>query len=243
MRPNSPYLVPRNFYGQQVNLRTTINYDDPIGTGSFVPPYGQLAPTAAGPVERRLVPWPGAYARALIVTIPKADFVDGETLTLNSIGPTGFLVTLTFEFDPAGDGVAGGNVAVDISGDVTAAQVATKLAGVINAQEALGNINVRADTPITGAVWIRQTFPGTGGNLPIVETVADTDFLVNGMAAGPDYFRGGLNPSALAPCVRGGPVRGINRADYGCAGAIWGMNPQWPPNIWCDSDDIEEEPA
>lgn len=50
----------------------------------------------------------------------------------------------TYEWDVAGDGVVGGNVAVDISGDTSAADAIATLVGVINGD--------KPQTPVTAAI-------------------------------------------------------------------------------------------
>lgn len=63
----------------------------------------------------------------------KANYVDGDTITvtvqviegsgINGQSATGHYDTWTFEYDVAGDGVTPGNIAIDISGATTAAEV------------------------------------------------------------------------------------------------------------------------
>jgi hypothetical protein len=68
----------------------------------------------------------------LVTCVTKANLVDGDFLTIAL--STG---TKTYEFDVAGNGVAVGNVQVNVSSDTTAAQVAARLRTAILANQTL----------------------------------------------------------------------------------------------------------
>ncbi|MBT8102935.1 MAG: hypothetical protein KJO95_08185 [Gammaproteobacteria bacterium] len=67
-------------------------------------------------------------ASGSIVAIAKASITDGQTFTLDD----GLQTAVVFEFDTIPDGVGGGNTLVDISGDTTAIEVASRMVTAIN---------------------------------------------------------------------------------------------------------------
>lgn len=70
---------------------------------------------------------------------------------------------------------------IDISGVTTALAVAQLTAAAINRQR----LKIIADFPTAFASFrIRNSIPGTAGNIPIVETVLDPGFVVTGMSGG-----------------------------------------------------------
>lgn len=70
----------------------------------------------------------GSYAEGSVLLLAQGSIVDGKILTLDD----GINPATVFEFDSSGDGVTSGRVAIDISGDSTAAQVAATTADAIN---------------------------------------------------------------------------------------------------------------
>lgn len=80
---------------------------------------------------------------------------------------------------------------VDISGDTTAANVATTLAGVING--VVGGLTVTATAPTDENVPLTNDANTYVGNVAITETVADAGFSVTGMTGGVTAFADGGN--------------------------------------------------
>lgn len=124
----------------------------------------RLASTAAGAIS----------AVGTITCVAKANLVDTETVTLVNAAGT----TYIFEFDTDGGGAT--EIQVDVSGDVTADDVAATLAGVI---DGTGGLTAAANAAV---VTVTQSDPGVGGNVAITETVADAGFLVSGFSGGQD---------------------------------------------------------
>ncbi len=135
-----------------------------------------------------------APATGSITCVAKAALVDGETLTLDD----GTNAATVFEFDVAGDGVAGGNTQVNVSTDTTAIQVATRLANAINTVAA--GLAITATAVGDGTITLANDANGPSGNVAITETVADAGFVVAGMSGGhQDTFtwnRSGGTPTA-----------------------------------------------
>ncbi len=119
-----------------------------------------------------------ALGSVLIPAGGAAAFVDGETMTLTDA--TG--ASETYEFDVTGDGVAGGNVVVDISAGENQAGVATALAAAVNG----GSLAITADGSGGTSVLFAQDEPGTAGNTAINETVSDAAFSVTDFSGGTD---------------------------------------------------------
>src|SRR3990167_5215792 len=126
---------------------------------------------------------PLAHAFGTVQTVAKANFVDTETLTLHD----GY-GSRVFEFDVAGDGVTAGRVAVNISGDTTAAQTAATLVTAINgATHTDGTVfAMTARHVATGLIYLECDNAGTIGNQAISETVADAGFVVANLAGALD---------------------------------------------------------
>jgi hypothetical protein len=134
-------------------------------------------------------PMAGVKAVGNLQCVAKANFIDGEKFALGD----GVNFAVTFHFDVTGTytppgGYDATNIRVDISGDVTADQVATTAKAAIN--------GVGADLLITGGVIVAGLLDlvndmfGPQGNQAITETVADAGFTVAGMAGGTDGIVG-----------------------------------------------------
>lgn len=143
----------------------------------------QLAdlPTAR---ERYRVTYTAGYATpnfkaatGSITVVAKASLVDGETFTLDD----GQNPPLTFEFDVTGDGVAAGNVPVDVSADVSVANVRSTVISAINDGFQL---DIEASAGGAGIVELQNEFTGTHGNTTQSETVANAGFIVTNMTLG-----------------------------------------------------------
>jgi hypothetical protein len=109
--------------------------------------------------ESGALPSVGSY-----LTDIRSNYSDGMTFTLDD----GINPPLTFEIDTVGDGVAVGNVQVDISLLLPLIHIASVVTSAVNAQEALGNINITALT----SGWtsnFTNTVPGEGGNKAITD--------------------------------------------------------------------------
>ncbi len=119
---------------------------------------------------------PATKATGSITTVSKANLVDGETFTIGD-GRS----TKTFEFDVAGDGVAPGNVTVDVSGIDTAGAVRDAMLAGINVAAGFA---IAAEADGAAGLTLTTSLPGTLGNVAITETVAHADFTVAGMAGG-----------------------------------------------------------
>ncbi len=95
-----------------------------------------------------------------ITAVAKASLADGETFTLDD----GVNPAVTFEFDLAGDGVTAGNVAIVVTADTTAIDIADRMVRVINQQT---NLDLTA-TNVNGTaalVTITNDTDGIAGNV------------------------------------------------------------------------------
>jgi phage tail sheath gpL-like len=100
------------------------------------------------------------------------------TITEN-VGDAGFLVAgMTGGSDPD---VAGNHrVQVNVSADVTAANVAARLRTAILANQPSLSVTDNGD----GTLTVAHRWPGAGGNVTITENVGDAGFLVAGLTSG-----------------------------------------------------------
>lgn len=126
------------------------------------------------------------HAELPIVCAAKADYVDGDTTGIvmvmcegngpNGGGSSGRSVSATFEYDVAGDGVTPGNVAVDISGATTAAEVAVILLAAIQTIFPGGYVSAHILTAGTVTLFGRGpkvSLSGTNTGTPGTATVSD----------------------------------------------------------------------
>jgi hypothetical protein len=212
-----------------------------VPSGYKIPPNYFAARGASGMVPGNaavgVVPWPGVKASALITCVAKDSLADTEFLRLTSVDPaTSLQQQRVYEFDLPPDGITG-DVVVDVSGDTTAEDVRDTLLAAIQGDAA--NINLTAVAVGTTQIRVTQNFAGEAGEQTIVETVANTGFLVNGSATGTDSFVGGLNPTPLAPAIMG-PRRGGNVNQGPCPSNFWGgVPPGYPAKAYCLPEDIE----
>jgi hypothetical protein len=93
------------------------------------------------------------------------DLADGDLITIGDV---------TYEIDEAADGVTGGNVAVDTSGDTTATQAAATLLGVINANKPSVPVTATAHPGNADIVLIVADNRGGAGNMVFTATFANT---------------------------------------------------------------------
>ena len=146
-----------------------------------------------------------APATGSITTVNKASLNDGETFVLND----GVNAAVTFEFDKAGDGVTGGNVAIDISGVSSKIDVRDEIVTAINGA---ANLDIQADPAIGGGtINLTNLADGTAGNTTITETVSDVGFTVSGMSGGLDDNNGD-DEDALAVAVFGATPTNAEKA-------------------------------
>lgn len=78
-----------------------------------------------------------------VTVVAQADMTDGDTLTISINGKD-----VVYEFDKTGNGVATGNVAVDISAASTAADVAAALVAEIDVAQTVLEVTDNADGTI-----------------------------------------------------------------------------------------------
>lgn len=117
-------------------------------------------------------------ATGQIQVVPVAQLIDGETFTLDD----GTNDPTVFEFDDDAT-FTSGNVAVDISGLTTAVEVRDKIIDTIN----MVGDSLRIVASVgqgTLLVDLTHEIAGAQGNVDLLETVADTDFVVRGMSGG-----------------------------------------------------------
>ena len=152
------------------------------------------------------------YAAGSITFVAKADLIDGETFTISD-----GTIAKVFEFDVAGDGVAGTNVQVNVSAVTTAIEVAGVAHTAINAAE----FGVTSTNPATGTLILANDTRGSAGNVSISDTVADLDFTHIGMGGGGGRPAGMI----LYPCedeaARLVTVTTTGMAHYDAGGDTW----------------------
>jgi len=139
--------------------------------------------TGIGPVPEAAQPIGNTPATGTITTIVVANLIDGETFFLDD----GINPEVTFEFDVTGDGVTGGNTAVDVSALTTADEVRDAIIAAVTAL-ASSVLALAATDGGAATVDLSNEFGGVVGNLtPTIDTVADAGFIVTAMAGGVDY--------------------------------------------------------
>jgi hypothetical protein len=165
-----------------------------------------LSPAAIIPTPS--APTVAVHSRGIgsIQCVSFAEIVDGETFTIND-GVNGATV---FEFDVVGLGVTPGNVQVDITGAVSAADVAAIVKIAIDG-EGLDLAVVDAGTGL-----LNLTLSATGQTLvAITETVSDVDFVVAGFVTGATSYsykivahdaQGGTTAASSAGSTAAGPA-------------------------------------
>lgn len=150
----------------------------------------------ASNLGERTVTQAAVAATGSITAVATASIIVGETFTVGD----GTNPATIFEFT-AGGAPAPGNVAVDLTALVSAAQVATAIQTAINGVG--GTLLVTAAAPVGAVVGLTADVAGTTANVAITDTVANAGFLVSGMS-------GGLIASTAkfvmnAPTIVGGP--------------------------------------
>jgi len=114
-------------------------------------------------------------ASGQIVAVAKANLIDTETFTLDD----GVNAAQEFEFDVDGGGISGGGVQVDVSGDTSAIDVATRMVSAINGVGAGLALTASNAGGTSATVTIVNDTPGTHGNVTTwAETVADAGFVI-----------------------------------------------------------------
>lgn len=135
----------------------------------------------------------------LLTCVAKANLVDGETVTIANSRST-----VVYEFDVTGNGVATGNVQVDVSTDTTNAQVATRLRTAILASQSYLEVTDNANGTLTVVapdlvMTITDTVAnGTFANAAATMTVSAADKSVFIPANAPDVILYGHNGPNVA---------------------------------------------
>src|SRR3990167_1863205 len=168
----------------------------------------------------------GSMARGSITTVAKANLVDAETFVLDD-GPT----SVTFEFDVNGTGVSGGNTAVNVSTDTTAADVRDRIITAINASA----LTIVASNGGAATVTLVNSVPGTDGNTTSSETVVDGGFAITNMSGAVDGFK--LSTTAAGVEIRGDRCLLMVKSTAGsatmsCTLRVWGysaVSKEWHP--------------
>jgi hypothetical protein len=130
----------------------------------------------SGGTDSATVAEPSA-ATGMIVTVPGAALVDGETFTIND----GAGELTTFEFDSNGS-VTPGNAAVTFAAANTAGTVASSITAAVNSSA----VAVTAFGDGSAAVQLVNDNVGSAGNQAIAEAVASPEFRASGMSGGTD---------------------------------------------------------
>ena len=117
----------------------------------------------------------------LDLDLTDSDLIDGETITLDD----GTNAATVFEFDLAGGGVGGGNVAVVYNVADTAEDIRDALVAAINGVGAgLAITASPGDNGLKQLVYLINDAAGAAGNVAIAETVASAKLTVLGMLGG-----------------------------------------------------------
>ena len=99
------------------------------------------------------------------------DIADAEVIVIG---------TKTYEWDVAGDGVVGGNIAVDISGDTSAAEAVATLIGVINANKPAVPVTAKVHPKFADCFTIIADLRGAAGNMIFTTTMATGTSSISG---------------------------------------------------------------
>lgn len=135
----------------------------------------------------------GVLATGTITAVPKASLSDGETFTIDDGGnaPT------VFEFDTDST-ISTGNIAVDISGDTTAAEVRDTMVSAVNG--VLGDLDITAAPGAGDDMDLVADDYGANQNNALAKTVSDGGFVLVGMASGaPRKVTCEWNSTAISP--------------------------------------------
>lgn len=168
-----------------------------VQPGRVVVPGWYAAPSA---VQQITVTDGAIAATGEITCVAVASLIDGETVTINGT---------VYEFDVAGNGVAGANEVVDVSTLTTDLEVADALTTAINGVGAVDAVD-----NLDGTISLTHLTTGAAGNVTITETVADAGFLVSGFTGGADgsvtVYLGATGAPSL---VDGAPLATVTTAD------------------------------
>jgi cysteine-rich repeat protein len=116
-----------------------------------------------------------------ITAVSAANLNSGETFTLSD----GLHVTVVFEFN---DNVPSDSTHFQITRSISSStQMATKIANAINSVGAALAINAQINNANKSQVLLTNGTPGSAGNVKLTKTVANTSFLVTGMAGGAGF--------------------------------------------------------
>ncbi len=148
---------------------------------------------------------PAAKATGTITCPTFANLDDNDTITIGD----GIGAPKVFEFDTAGDGASGSNIAVDVSGETTAAEVAAVLAAAITAN--MPNITVVDNAD--GTLSLTNDVPGAAGNVTITEAITHASGAVTGMSGGTDAAINTTGDTTISLWKPGRPVC-VDRVTY-----------------------------
>ena len=121
----------------------------------------------------------GTAAQGTILAIAASSLFDGETFTLDD----GQNLPVVYEFDNVPDGVSPGNVVVNISGAVSATDVASLMVSAINGTGSL-NLAASNDGGTSSLVTIVNTVSGVVGNVTWSDSVVDGGFAIGQPSGG-----------------------------------------------------------
>jgi hypothetical protein len=134
-------------------------------------------------------------ATGFILAVESALLVDGDTFTLDD----GIGGSTVFEFDTAGNGVAFGNTAIAAPVGASAPLMAQGIRGAIQSSI----LNISASTQYN-LVLLANNIQSGLGNQPIIETVINSNFFVDGMQGGAGGDCGsGVGCTADSDCASG----------------------------------------
>lgn len=137
-------------------------------------------------------------ATGSLTAVAAASIPAGQTFTLNDGAntPTVFQFTL-------GGAASGSNVAVNLSGLTTAAEVATACRAAING--VAGTLTITAAAPVGAAIVLTNDAVGAAGNTTSSDTVGDAGFILTHMTGGVSASSSVVRYDMKNPTIVGGP--------------------------------------
>ncbi len=170
--------------GDAVRLAEIFGNGSDLRTALLNKPFGRLAVVRAVATDSVVATKNAAtvvdavQATGQVTCVTKAAATDGHIITIGD----GLHSARVFEIDKAGDGVTGGRIAVNISADTTAADVAVTLLAAFAAAKVAGFFDITATLNADPTkIDLVRDLGGTGGNVAITTNSA---FTVSGMSGG-----------------------------------------------------------